>query len=109
MQILLRSGGLHPAVTSLIWFAYMRRTLFLCGVAGLTAAAAALSSTSNVALLWAAAPLAGFAFGCHWSLMPPLAGEVCAPGVCAVHCSVVRSLLFLHNNATSNGMVVGDG
>ena len=53
-----------------------RRTLFLSGVAGLTAAAAALASTSKVALLWAAAPAAGFAFGCHWSLMPPLAGEV---------------------------------
>ena len=57
-------------------FGCARRTLFLTGVAGLTAAAAALASTSRVALLWAAAPAAGFAFGCHWSLMPPLAGEV---------------------------------
>ncbi|CAL8464603.1 g4138 [Coccomyxa elongata] len=52
------------------------RTLFLVGVSVLTAAVCALSALSQPALLWVAAPAAGFAFGCHWSLMPPLAGEL---------------------------------
>ncbi|EIE19129.1 Nodulin-like-domain-containing protein [Coccomyxa subellipsoidea C-169] len=52
------------------------RTLFLVVVSALTAAVCALSALSRLALLWAAAPAAGFAFGCHWSLMPPLAGEL---------------------------------
>lgn len=46
------------------------------GVSVLTAAVCALSALSQPALLWVAAPAAGFAFGCHWSLMPPLAGEL---------------------------------
>ena len=50
--------------------------MFLIGAAALTAAAAGLASVSEVALLWVAAPAAGFAFGCHWSLMPSLASEV---------------------------------
>ena len=45
-------------------------------VAGLTAGVCLVSAASSLALLWAAAPLAGFAFGCHWSLMPPLASEL---------------------------------
>ncbi|KAK9904691.1 hypothetical protein WJX75_000633 [Coccomyxa subellipsoidea] len=52
------------------------RTLFLVGVSALTAGVCVLSALSRLALLWAAAPAAGFAFGCHWSLMPPLAGEL---------------------------------
>jgi len=35
-----------------------------------------ISAASSLQLLWVAAPLAGFAFGCHWSLMPPLASEL---------------------------------
>jgi hypothetical protein len=46
------------------------------GVSALTAGVCVLSALSRLALLWAAAPAAGFAFGCHWSLMPPLAGEL---------------------------------
>ena len=45
-------------------------------VAGLTAGVCLVSAASSLALLWLAAPLAGFAFGCHWSLMPPLASEL---------------------------------
>lgn len=45
-------------------------------VAGLTVGACLLSSAGSLRALWAAAPAAGFAFGCHWSLMPPLAGEL---------------------------------
>lgn len=46
------------------------------GVAGLTAGVCLVSAASSLQLLWVAAPLAGFAFGCHWSLMPPLASEL---------------------------------
>ncbi|CAK0787583.1 hypothetical protein CVIRNUC_010805 [Coccomyxa viridis] len=52
------------------------RTAFLVAVAGLTAGVCLVSAASSLALLWVAAPLAGFAFGCHWSLMPPLASEL---------------------------------
>ena len=52
------------------------RTAFLVGVAGLTAGVCLISAASSLQLLWLAAPLAGFAFGCHWSLMPPLASEL---------------------------------
>ena len=45
-------------------------------VAGLTAGVCLISAASSLTLLWVAAPLAGFAFGCHWSLMPPLASEL---------------------------------
>ena len=66
------SAALSPVLAALP----TRRTAFLVGAAGLTAAAAGLTSLSSLALLWVAAPAAGFAFGCHWSLMPPLASEV---------------------------------
>ena len=46
------------------------------GVAGVTAGVCLISAASSLQLLWLAAPLAGFAFGCHWSLMPPLASEL---------------------------------
>lgn len=46
------------------------------GVTGLTAGVCLISAASSLQLLWLAAPLAGFAFGCHWSLMPPLASEL---------------------------------
>ena len=46
------------------------------GVAGLTPGVCLISAASSLQLLWLAAPLAGFAFGCHWSLMPPLASEL---------------------------------
>jgi hypothetical protein len=45
-------------------------------VSALNVGVCALSAVSELQLLWAAAPVAGFAFGCHWSLMPPLAGEL---------------------------------
>ena len=48
----------------------------MLGVAGLTAGVCLISAASSLQLLWLAAPLAGFAFGCHWSLMPPLASEL---------------------------------
>jgi hypothetical protein len=35
-----------------------------------------LCAAASLQLLWLAAPVAGFAFGCHWSLMPPLASEL---------------------------------
>ena len=53
-----------------------RRTAFLVGVAALTSAVCLLCAAASLQLLWVAAPLAGFAFGCHWSLMPPLASEL---------------------------------
>ena len=74
----LRMHCAHCSCTSLCWRLATRRTAFLVAAAGLTAAAAGLASASSLALLWVAAPTAGFAFGCHWSLMPPLASEVCA-------------------------------
>jgi len=46
------------------------------GVCVLSAGVCALSALCRLALMWIAAPAAGFAFGCHWSLMPPLAGEL---------------------------------
>ena len=46
------------------------------GVAALTAGVCLVSAASSLQLLWVAAPAAGFAFGCHWSLMPPLASEL---------------------------------
>jgi hypothetical protein len=52
------------------------RTAFLVGVSALNAGVCVLSAVSALGLLWAAAPAAGFAFGCHWSLMPPLASEL---------------------------------
>ena len=45
-------------------------------VAGLTTGVCLISAASSLALLWLAAPLAGFAVGCPWSLMPPLASEL---------------------------------
>jgi hypothetical protein len=57
-------------------FTVPRRTAFLVGVAGLTSALCLLCAAASLQLLWVAAPLAGFAFGCHWSLMPPLASEL---------------------------------
>ena len=63
-----KSAELSPSVS--------RRTAFLVGVAGLTSAVCLLCAAASLQLLWVAAPLAGFAFGCHWSLMPPLASEL---------------------------------
>ncbi|CAL5224648.1 g7366 [Coccomyxa viridis] len=60
-----------------LWHRYnVPRTAFLVGVTGLTAGVCLISAASSLQLLWLAAPLAGFAFGCHWSLMPPLASEL---------------------------------
>ncbi len=70
--------------------ACLLRTAFLVGAAAMTAAAAGLASASNLALLWAAAPAAGFAFGCHWSLMPSLASEVGVPSCASSSHALLR-------------------
>ena len=78
------------------------RTAFLVAVAGLTAGVCLVSAASSLALLWLAAPLAGFAFGCHWRPDAPARqralrhAQLRIPVLPAAVCDHVRHLRLCH-------------
>ena len=56
-----------------------RRTVFMPPLAALTAVSCAVTAVAGRAALQPSSLLAGFAFGCHWSLMPVRADLHAAP------------------------------
>ena len=75
--------------------------MFLAAAGGLSAAAALLSAFADLRWLYAACMLGGFAFGCHWSLMPAMTSDLFGLRHFAANQSVI------HAAPTLGGLLFG--